>query len=274
MDITPTWTGAPPSLLKFYADRDRIYGTSQPNATSLEPKDHTTKGNLKMTTTALTTRTNNTAVVSMDGDYDPFAALAASLSAPGMQGEPLKFSKGRWFAGRSDAEQDVGGKLLIADLENLMTGWRRWRDKRITDQMVGLVADNFKPPQRNDLGDLDERDWERDSAGKPSDPWQFGFFLRLVDPDSEEAFAWSATSNGARRAMGDLVNAFARRRRKNPESCIPVVRLDSDFYRHKDFGRVDVPKFEIVEWRASDTAPSLPAPDGSDHARMDDDIPF
>jgi hypothetical protein len=226
-----------------------------------------------MTSTALTARTNNTAVVSSDV-HDPFAALAASLSQPGMQGEPLKFSKGRWFAGRSDAEQEVGSKILIADLENLMTGWRRWWDKRITDQVVGLVVDNFKPPQRNDLGDSDERDWERDSAGKPSDPWQFGFFLRLVDPDSEEAFAWSATSNGARRAMGDLVNAFAKRRRKNPESCIPLVRLASDYYKHKDFGRVDVPKFEIVEWHATDAAPSLPATDGSDDGVMNDSIPF
>jgi hypothetical protein len=227
-----------------------------------------------MTSTALTTRTNSTAVVSSDVDYDPFAALAASLSQPGMQGEPLKFSKGRWFAGRTDAEQDVGGKMLIADLENLMTGWRRWWDKKITDQVVGLVVDNFKPPQRNDLGDLDESGWERDSAGKPSDPWQFGFFLRLVDPDSEESFAWAATSNGARRAIGDLVSAFAKRRRKHPESCIPLVRLECDFYKHQSYGRVDVPKFEIVEWHASDTAPSLPAPDGSDDARMDDGIPF
>jgi hypothetical protein len=242
-------------------------------------------------TSALTIRNSSSAVVLSDVDYDPFSALAASLSAPGMQGEPLKFSKGRWFAGRSDAEQDVGGKLLIADLENLMTGWRRWWDKKITDQVVGMVADNFKPPQRNDLGDLENHDWERDSAGKPSDPWQFGFFLRLLDPDSDEAFAWSATSNGARRAMGDLVNAFAKRRRKNPESCTPLVRLACDYYKHKDYGRVDVPKFEIVEWRASDSAPSLPAPDGSDDAPrrhrgdpistgrprqvdMNDDIPF
>jgi hypothetical protein len=205
-------------------------------------------------------------------NVDPYAQLAASLAQPGMDCTQLKFSKGRWLAGRD--EQDAGGKLLLADLDNLMIGWRRWSDKRITDQAVGLVGEGFKPPRREDLGDMDDRQWERDSNGKPSDPWQFGFYIRLVDPETEEAFAWSATSNGARRVVGDLLNAFVRRRRKHPEACTPLIRLAADFYKHKDFGRVDIPKLEIVEWRASDTPPSLPAPDGSDDAEMKDDIPF
>jgi hypothetical protein len=35
-----------------------------------------------------------------------------------------------------------------------------------------------------------------------------------------------------------------------------------------------VPLLEIVGWLASDTAPSLPAPDGSDDTDMNDSIPF
>jgi hypothetical protein len=228
---------------------------------------------IAMTSTQLTNTHTGTAIATIE-QVDPFAALAASLVQPGMDGTPIKFSKGKWLAGRGNDEYSADGKMLVADLENLMIGWRQWRDKRIVDQVVGMVADHFKPPQRNDLGDLDESQWERDTSGNPVDPWQLGFFMRLVDEEGDEAFAWSATSNGARRAVGKLVDAFAKRRRKHPNACKPLVKLSTDFYRHQSYGRVDVPLLEIIEWRSSDSAPNLPAPDGSGDAAMNDDIPF
>jgi hypothetical protein len=219
-------------------------------------------------------KVNSQSVSAYEGD--PFDALAASMVQPGMNGEPLKFSKGKWFGGRGNDEYAVDGRLLVADLENLMVGWRRWFDKRITDQVVGVVAEGFKPPQRNDLADLDDQKWERDAAGKPVDPWQFGFYLRLVDEsDDAKSFAWSATSSGGRKAVGQLVTEFVRRRKKHPNACTPLVKLSTDFYRHRDYGRVDVPLLEIVGWQETETAPvALPAPDGSDDRDLNDDIPF
>jgi hypothetical protein len=216
--------------------------------------------------------TMNPNAISANIERDPYAELAASLTSPGMRREPLKFAKGHWFSGRD--EQDVGGKQLDADLANLTTGWRRWWDRKVTDQVVGRVADKFRPPQRNDLGDLDEAKWERDSNGKPKDPWQFGLFLRFVDPENNQEFAWSATSDGAMREIGNLVDAFVKRRKKHPAECVPIVRLASAFYRHKMHGRVDTPMLEIIGWRASAVPSSLPTPDGSGDNEMDDNIPF
>ena len=105
------------------------------------------------------TTTTSHAVVDWSAD-DPYTAIANSLSAPGMEGELIKFSKGRWLVGKDRDEHEVNGKTLVADLDNLMIGWRRWWDKKITDQVVGLVADNFRPPSRNAVGDLDESHWE------------------------------------------------------------------------------------------------------------------
>jgi hypothetical protein len=206
---------------------------------------------------------------------DPYTALANSLSAPGMQGEALRFVKGKWLAGRGKDEEEAGGKVLIADLDNVMIGWRRWWDKKITDQVVGLVAESFRPPQRNALGDLDEAAWERDNNGNAKDPWSFGFYMRLVDPENaDEAYAWAATSFGAKKAIADLIRAFTKQRKKEPTRCVPVVKLNGDHYRHKDYGRVDVPALEIVDWRSSDIAPAIPAWDGSDDADLNDDVPF
>jgi hypothetical protein len=224
-------------------------------------------------TNSLTTTTGSN-LVDWSAD-DPFTALANSISAPGMQGEPLKFSKGRWLTGRGKDEEEAGGKILVADLDNLMIGWRRWFDKKITDQVVGLVAEKFRPPSRNDLGDLDESAWERDANGNAKDPWSLGLYLRLVDTESEESFAWAATSFGAKKAIAELSRAFIKQRKKDPTRCVPVVKLEADFYRHKDYGRVDTPKLTIVDWRTSDNAAAaIPDPDGSDDADMGDTIPF
>jgi hypothetical protein len=201
---------------------------------------------------------------------DPFATLANNMSA--QEGEYLKFAKNHWTSGKD--EEPMDGKELVADLTNLMIGCRRWENKKITDQHAGLVADGYRPPQRNDLGDLDESKWEVDANGKRKDRWVYGFYLQLVDPVTGEAYVWTASSHGAKQEIGNFVRAFTKQRKKNPAYTVPVVKLASDYYRHKDYGRVDVPKLEIVDWRSSETVAAIPAPDGSDDAEMNDAIPF
>jgi hypothetical protein len=190
-------------------------------------------------------------------------------------GTPLKFSKGRWFRGYGNDERPADGLELIADVPSLMVGWRKWVDKKIVNTALGHVAENFRAPSRNDLGDLDESQWERDANGQPKDPWSFGFYLRLVDPKDEESYQYAAMSNGARRAVADLIKTFTKQRKKDAAHCLPVVRLAADFYKHKDYGRIDTPKLAIVGWHDSGcAAAAVPDPDGSDDADMSDSIPF
>lgn len=205
---------------------------------------------------------------------DPFDALANSLSS-GLDGTFLKFSKGDWLIGKDRDEREINGKELIADLGNLQLGWRKWDNKRIAEQHIGPVAESYIPPQRNALGDLDDTLWERDDKGNPIDPWVFGLYMRLIDPGTGEAFIWSATSGGAKKAVGKLTKEFSKQRKSNPQQCTPVVKLETDAYQHPKYGRVKVPLLTVVDWRANDVTPALPAPDGSDDANdMDDDIPF
>jgi hypothetical protein len=231
----------------------------------------------------------NTPTAVANWSPDPFEQLA---NATAQAGKPLKFSKGHWLSGYGNEERSEDGVRLIADVPGLMLGWRKWIGKKIVGTAIGSVADNYRPPQRNELGDLDDAQWERDHNGQPKDPWSFGFYLRLIGPDGEE-YVFSATSNGARRAVCDLVKEFTRRRKKDPVHCVPLVKLATDFYKHKTYGRIDVPKLQVVEWRAPDNAantfsdgPSdpfgassldskqLPALDGSDDADINDEVPF
>src|SRR5262245_61913027 len=121
----------------------------------------------------LTTTSRGTDLVDWSNG-DPFERLATALS---QTGTPLKFSKGRWFSGFGKDEESADGRVLAADMPGLMLGWRKWENRKIVNAAIGFVADNFRPPQRNDLGDLDESLWERDANGAPRDPWSFGFYL-------------------------------------------------------------------------------------------------
>jgi hypothetical protein len=227
-----------------------------------------------MSTNSLTTTTGTHLV---DRNLDPFEQFANSIA---QTGTPLKFTKGRWHRGYSADEKPADGMTLIADLQGLMVGWRKWQRvdtvMRIVGSEVGYVADGYKAPSRNDLDDLDDSKWDRglQGIGTPKDPWSFGFYLALFDPKDEEGYVYSAISNGGRRAVADLVKAFTRQRKKDPANCVPVVKLEAGFYKHREHGRIETPVLTIVDWRASDGVAAIPAPDGSDDADMGDTIPF
>jgi hypothetical protein len=219
-------------------------------------------------TNSLTT-TTGTALV--DRSQDPLEQFANAVA---QTGQPLKFSKGRWFTGFGDSEKPADGMHLVADVPTIMLGWRKWQNKKIVDARIGYIADGFRPPARHDLDDTDEQAWERNSRGEAQDPWTYGVFLHLTNPDDGEDYLYSATSKGGQKAIWTLLQAFVKQRKKNPECCTPVVALGSDSYKHRDFGRVDTPKLTIIGMRASENAAALPDPDGSDDAEMGDTIPF
>jgi hypothetical protein len=107
---------------------------------------------------------------------------------------------------------------MLADMANLMVGWRKWSDNRIVDANIGLVAAGFVPKDRQKLGDLNKDEWACNNIGQPTDPWQFGYYLRLSAEDGQ-VYTWSAASAGARRAVGDLTRQVIRKRQN------PLVRL-------------------------------------------------
>jgi hypothetical protein len=223
---------------------------------------------------------------------DPFREMANAMrTRAGFDGTMLKFSKGRWTAGKDAAE--MNDKELIAHVDQIMYGWTKWEDKKPVDYHVGFVRDRFKPPRRRDLGDTNPDKWERSDQ----DPWQLTFFLPMTDPNDGEFFVYSTTSRGGKDALANVQDAFADNRELHPEDAhkLPVVSLSGDHYPHPEFGRVEIPAFDIVRWveppknikqirPTASASPVLAIEQKKDEARdegsdskfgaFDDEIPF
>lgn len=220
----------------------------------------------------------------MNDMNNPFREMAAAMrSRTGFDGQMLACKKGVWTAGRdalvmNDAE-------IIALVEQLMVGWCRWRDNKPVDYRVGFVRDRFKPPNRSELGDNDSSRWEK----RDRDPWQFTFFLPLVDPETAALYIFSTTSAGGKDALADLSELFAdgRERQENVGKA-PRVALQAERYTHQEWGRIDKPRLTVVGWDAppaikpirppaSLTIEHVDAPQLEHKPRrgeLDDDIPF
>lgn len=199
-------------------------------------------------------------------EYAAFEKVAAEESG----GRILKFSKdGHWVVGVDEEKHD--GEQMLADVSGLTVGWRKWREGKIVDINMGYVSSGFQPKNREELDDADETAWPKNSRGEVSDPWQFGYHIRLSD-EGGQVYTWSATSAGAKRAIGDLCRQFAHKRTN------PFVKLSASNYRHREYGKINTPELTVVDW--ADQEPRASAKPALTAVKRDpptvdfDDVPF
>jgi hypothetical protein len=186
----------------------------------------------------------------------------AAVAAEAQEMRLLKFVKGKWYVG--DDELSLG-REFIAHVPQLAHGMVKFVDGKVAEQRVGIVADGFVLPSRDELGDIDSKNWETDHAGAPRDPWCHQYYLPLEDNDTGELFTFVTGSQGGNSAIGKLTSQFVR----NARNGLPRVRLATGSYKHKTFGRVEVPEFSVRGWTgASDNF--APRGDGG----SDEEIPF
>jgi hypothetical protein len=175
-----------------------------------------------------------------------FAQYADAASPKNIVGKLLKFAKGDWIAGEG-SEELKDGTTLTADMSQLWVGWTRWEDNKPVEHRLGRIVDNFRPPQRRDLGCLDKADWPADERGEARDPWQFGNYLVLKNAETGEYFTFTTGTRGGLNTIADLCRHYARDVKQHPD-CFPIVALRSDSYNHpnKAFGRIKIPVLAVV----------------------------
>jgi hypothetical protein len=179
-------------------------------------------------------------------EYDPYEEFANDQSQRPFAGDLLIFSKhGNWECGqdRTDVEE---GTRMVAHMPSIKRGWVKWRDNTPVATIMGLVAEGFRPPPREELGDLDENEWEEMPDGKPRDPWQLTNHVLLCDLEGQ-LFTFITSSKGGMSAVGELAKKYAQRRRMKPDE-IPVIELGSRSYDHKVYGQTYAPVLHIAGW--------------------------
>jgi hypothetical protein len=186
----------------------------------------------------------------------------AAVAAQAQEMRLLKFAKGKWYVGDDELP---AGREFMAHVPQLAHGWVKFVDGKVAEQRVGIVADGFEHATRDELGDTDESKWEKDGAGAPRDPWTSQYYLPLEDAETGELLTFVTGSQGGNSAIGRLTNQFVRNVRRG----LPLVRLAAGSYKHKNFGRVEVPEFAVTGWTGAfdNFAPR-------DVGDLDEDIPY
>jgi hypothetical protein len=179
-------------------------------------------------------------------EYDPYQEHADEVASRAhITGDLLRFTKhGQYKAGADQDEVDEGTRMLVY-MPSLKKGWVKWYDGQPVQHIVGLVAEGYKPPERHDLGDMDESEWG-ELNGRPIDPWQKTNYIVMLDEDGQ-LYTFVTSSKGGLSAVGEICDAYAKRRRMKPDE-IPVIELHSRSYMHKDYGETFAPTLKITGW--------------------------
>jgi hypothetical protein len=195
------------------------------------------------------------------------------VSPASLVGRMIKFGKDGKFITPDDGEEISEDTAFVVLADETLVGFVKFNGPgEPPDRVMGLLYGGFTMPARDSLGDLDQTRWQEGLDGRPSDPWQHQMYLVLQQADSKEMFTFVTGSTTGRRAVGNLLRHYDRLRRSNVDE-VPVVRLRTGGYKHKDdrVGWVNTPAFIVFGKTSRDSAAK---PDTSTEAVLNDSIPL
>jgi hypothetical protein len=207
---------------------------------------------------------------------DGWSDAAAESTERVIKGTLLKFADWNWSKGKEGIEVEDGTRLLALDTT---AAWVKWSAGKPVEYKVRHPGHRL--PEREELGDLDKKNWEAGPGGEPRDPWQNTRFVYLIDPVSAEAFTFSTASWGGRGAVADLADQIQRVRYGKP-GAVPLVELRAAPMLTK-FGKKSKPFFKVVDWHNggvssdsnSDTTSLIENKSKTITEKvLDDDLPF
>ena len=181
----------------------------------------------------------------------------------------LKFKKGEYFVGE---EEILLGSEYLAHVVGWTKCWIKFVDGEVAERKIYPVAKGARPPDREDLDDLDESKWEEGLDGKPADPWVYQYLLPLENRSNGELVIFVTSSFGGRRAVADLCQLYTRRMQKMGPGQ-PIIKLAKADMPTKKFGKVPRPLFEVIGWDNNPVESSPPA-ETSSSGDTNDSIPF
>jgi hypothetical protein len=177
-----------------------------------------------------------------------YEAYGNSVTRMAFPGDLLTFNKyGEYKAGQEKVEVPLGTRLVV-HVPTTLIGYVRWEDSKPVDFQTGLLSEGFVPPKRDELGYLDQAQWETFKNGGVKDPWQLSNQVVMTGvEDSDKVYTFTTTSKTGRSSLGEVLKAYGHHIRQAPDEY-PVIELRRRSYRHPQFGEQRVPVFAIVDW--------------------------
>lgn len=182
-----------------------------------------------------------------------------SMEAPrvGGQYQFLKLDKGNgdWCYGQEETVVEEGS-LWAVNPASLEYGYISW-DKNQQVEGEVMVPISRPLPEQNALRVKDSAD------GQPTgqNGWQYQQSVVLVCVSGEDAGGpgvdpvvaqYKQSSVGSQKLFKALVDAISAQVAKGSDAIVPIIEMKSDSYKHKKYGKIFNPIFEIKEWRTMD----------------------
>ena len=181
-------------------------------------------------------------------------------SIPQSGGNPfLRMLKdGSWVYGADDIEVHPDQVFAINPL-GIQHGWIAWKEREqgskeeakvLGERMVPMTAPK---PLENELPHVEEGKWTN----------QIDLPMKGVGGDDAGVEVnFKSNSIGGLNEAARLIDSIMAQLDIDEQNVVPLVKLSNDHYKHKMYGKVYTPVFEIVGWTNIDvpeaSAPATP----------------
>lgn len=181
-----------------------------------------------------------------------------SMAAPRVGGDKqfLKLDKGNgdWVYGQEETLVEEGSHWAV-NPQSFEYGYIAWD---MNQQVEGEV---MVPITRPLPAQLDLRTKQPDGKTTGQNGWQYQQSVDLVCISGEDAGTvcqYKQSSVGSQKLFAALINAVSSQIAKGSDAIVPIITMKSDSYKHKKWGRINNPIFDIVEFQTMD-GPAAPA---------------
>ena len=147
---------------------------------------------------------------------------------------------GHWVFGADQTEIE-DGSIWAVNPNSFVHGYIAWGKGEVLGEKMARVDEPL--PELTPAPAAAERGWEM----------QVGMTLACTNGEDEGLQArFSTTSVGGKKMWAVVALAVAEKTDKDPINCVPLVRLTSEQYTHKQYGRVHNPIATIIGWTSLD----------------------
>jgi hypothetical protein len=199
---------------------------------------------------------NNQNIVPYSSGNGGWGDAAAENAGRLLCGSLLKFNnEGKWGIGKEFVPLPNGFQLAALDTK---AAWVFWQGGKPVDEKTVVRGPGEQLPDRDTLGDNDKGQWEKGFNNELKDPWANTRYIHFANPETAEAYTFSTTSIGGKRAVSELSDAVSRMRITHPNAT-PIVEFGSKPMATR-YGVKPRPHFQIVGWLGLIEGEAKPAP--------------